>query len=238
MTITSDEEWFDKTINNLAGLEGQIGVADQQRLTASVNMMVKRTMDILFSFVLGVCFLPIGLLTAILIRLDSHGSIFYLQERIGKDGRKITIYKFRTMYTNGDNLLEMYLERNPDARRDWEQKQKLHADPRITRLGKWIREFSVDEMPQLLNVLKGDMSLVGPRPILAEQRILYGEGIKEYRSMRPGLTGLWQVSGRNHTSFSQRALYDVYYVRNWSFWLDIYILLRTVWVVLSRDGAY
>jgi lipopolysaccharide/colanic/teichoic acid biosynthesis glycosyltransferase len=105
-------------------------------------------------------------------------------------------------------------------------------------VGKWIRKFSVDELPQLFNILQGDMSVVGPRPIMLEQKALYGEGIDVYTSVRPGLTGFWQVSGRNRTSFNQRAIYDVYYVRNWSVWLDTYILLRTIWVVLSRDGAY
>ena len=154
------------------------------------------------------------------------------------NGRKITIYKFRTMLPDGDSILAEYLAKSPEACLTWEQKQKLETDPRITRMGKWIREFSIDEMPQLYNILKGDMSLVGPRPILVEQKILYGEGIEAYRCMRPGLTGLWQVSGRNHTTFSQRTLFDLYYIRNWSPWLDLQIIMRTVWVVLSRDGAY
>jgi Undecaprenyl-phosphate galactose phosphotransferase WbaP len=238
MNLISNQQWLDETINSISGFEGKIETAGQEGFKYTVNAFVKRAMDILLSLALGIFFLPIGLLAALLIRLDSGGPIFYRQERLGKDGRKITIYKFRTMHVDGDNLLKEYFKKNPEARHDWELKQKLPADPRITHIGKWMREFSVDEMPQLLNVLKGEMSLVGPRPILAEQKILYGEGIEAYRSMRPGLTGLWQVSGRNHTSFSQRAIYDVYYVHNWSLWLDVYILFRTVWVVLSRDGAY
>jgi Undecaprenyl-phosphate galactose phosphotransferase WbaP len=202
------------------------------------NDMLKRMMDIMISIVLGIIFLPVLLLTAILIKLDSPGPVFYKQARIGKDGRRIIIYKFRSMRENGEKVLGVYLAKNPKAQQEWNETQKLREDPRITRVGRWIREFSVDELPQLLNVMKGDMSLVGPRPILFDQKSLYGDGINVYMSVRPGLTGFWQVSGRNRTTFGQRAAYDIYYVHNWSLWLEMYILLRTVWVVLSRDGAY
>lgn len=154
------------------------------------------------------------------------------------DGKRINIYKFRSMREDGERVMAEYLAGNASAQEEWAETQKLKEDPRITRVGKWVRKFSVDELPQLYNILKGDMSVVGPRPILVEQKKLYGEGLEVYTSVRPGLTGFWQVSGRNRTSFCQRAIYDVYYVRNWSVWLDTYILLRTIWVVLSRDGAY
>ena len=202
------------------------------------NRFLSTAMDILITLLLGLLFLPVFLLTALLVHLDSPGPILYTQPRLGKNGRKILIYKFRSMWVDADHILAEYLEDCPSPRREWEQTQKLRSDPRITRVGKWIREFSLDELPQLLNILKGDMSLVGPRPILPEQEARYGAGIDLYRSVRPGLTGFWQVSGRNHTTFVQRTLYDTYYVHNWSVWLDTIILLRTVWVVLSRDGAY
>ena len=210
----------------------------RSRFLTPANQFLKRLMDILFSIVLGLVFLPVLLLTALLVFLDSPGPIFYTQERVGKDGRKIVIYKFRSMRLNSDAILAEYLRKNSQARAEWNQTQKLHDDPRITRVGKWIREFSIDELPQLFNILIGDMSLVGPRPILVEQVELYGEGISMYNSVAPGLTGFWQVSGRNLTTFHQRALFDQYYIRNWSFRLDVYILIRTVWVVLSRNGAY
>jgi Undecaprenyl-phosphate galactose phosphotransferase WbaP len=238
MNIISNDQRLDEITNSLIGFEFKIETAGQESFAILPSAFLKRGIDILLSLALGIVLLPIGLLTAIIIRLDSPGPIFYRQERIGKDGRKITIYKFRTMHPEADNLLAEYLEKSPEARRDWERKQKLDSDPRITRVGKWLREFSVDETPQLFSIFKGDMSLVGPRPILIEQKVLYGEGIEAYRKVRPGLTGLWQVSGRNHTTFQQRTLYDRYYVQNWSVWLDIYILLRTIWVVVSRDGAY
>jgi Undecaprenyl-phosphate galactose phosphotransferase WbaP len=221
----------------------------RQNLLSPLDVVAKRSMDILLSFVLGMLSLPVILLIALLIRLDSPGPIFYSQERLGKDRRKkkrqgqssgckIIIYKFRSMQVNADQILYEYLKKNPAARLEWEQNQKLCNDPRITRVGKWIRKFSLDEIPQFFNILKGDMSLVGPRPIMLEQEKMYGDQIEIYTSVRPGLTGFWQVSGRNNTSFSERANYDVYYVRNWSVWLDLYILLRTVWTVLRRDGAY
>jgi lipopolysaccharide/colanic/teichoic acid biosynthesis glycosyltransferase len=142
------------------------------------------------------------------------------------------------MIPNADAVLGAYLDTNPDIRRDWELRQKLSNDPRITRPGKWLRRYSIDELPQLLNVLRGEMSLVGPRPIMENQVRQYGDKIATYYSVRPGLTGLWQVSGRNLISFEERARYDLHYVRNWSIWLDIYILARTIWVVFSREGAF
>ena len=238
MDFVSNKQWLEEVAVSLNSIDVGIDMSMRKNHFSSVYAFLKRIMDILLSLLLGIFFLPISLLTAMLIRLDSPGPIFYMQERVGRDGRTINIYKFRTMHDDGDTILANYLKKNPEARFTWDQKQKLPTDPRITRVGKWIREFSIDEIPQLINILNGDMSLVGPRPILAEQRILYGEGIEFYRIMRPGLTGLWQVSGRNHTTFTQRTFYDVYYVRNWSPFLDLYILLRTVWVVLSRDGAY
>jgi lipopolysaccharide/colanic/teichoic acid biosynthesis glycosyltransferase len=184
----------------------------------------------------------------VLIKLDSPGPVFYSQERIsldrrkkkrlGADTRKIFIYKFRSMYVNADQALATYLANNPQARLEWDRTQKLQNDPRCTRVGKWLRKFSIDEIPQLYNVLRGEMSLVGPRPIMTDQVKPYGQSIETYTGVRPGLTGFWQVSGRNTTTFQERARFDLYYVHNWSIWLDLYILARTIWVVLSRYGAY
>jgi lipopolysaccharide/colanic/teichoic acid biosynthesis glycosyltransferase len=142
------------------------------------------------------------------------------------------------MVINAEQALVDYLKQNAEAQREWDKTQKLRNDPRVTRVGMLLRRFSIDEIPQLFNVLLGDMSLVGPRPIMLNQIRMYAEGINIYQGVRPGMTGLWQVSGRNRTTFRERARFDVYYVRHWSIWLDIYILLRTVWIVLSHDGAY
>ena len=202
------------------------------------NGSLKRAMDIVFTLLLSILFLPVFLLTALLVRLDLPGPILYTQERVGRNGRKMLIYKFRSMQVNAEKILAQYLVKHPDSRREWDATQKLREDPRITRVGKWLRKFSMDELPQLYNVLKGDMSLVGPRPIVESEVRRYQDYINVYSAVRPGVTGMWQVSGRNRTTYQQRVLYDVYYVRNWSVWLDINILLRTVWVVISRDGAY
>ena len=238
MIFISDMDWLEGASIAYHDFEGMLGMEAQQNFLNPLSAVLKRMMDILIAVTAGLVSLPLMLLTAVLIKLDSSGSVLYKQERVGMDGKRIKIYKFRSMREDGERVLAEYLAGNASAQVEWAETQKLKEDPRITRVGKWLRKFSVDELPQLYNILKGDMSVVGPRPILVEQKKLYGEGLEVYTSVRPGLTGFWQVSGRNRTSFCQRAIYDVYYVRNWSVWLDTYILLRTIWVVLSRDGAY
>ncbi|MFZ5880490.1 MAG: exopolysaccharide biosynthesis polyprenyl glycosylphosphotransferase [Chloroflexota bacterium] len=232
-----DVDWLEGASLRVQDYEGLLGVEARKNELSAASQILKRGMDLVIALLMGLGSLPITLAAALAIRLDGPGSIFYLHERVGRNGERISIYKFRTMLPNAEALLQDYLRANPAAREEWRQTQKLKDDPRITRPGRWLRKWSIDELPQLLNVLKGEMSLVGPRPMLADQVCLY-TGIDSYYGVRPGLTGLWQVSGRNHTTFEERSRYDVYYVRNWSVWLDIYILLRTVWVVLSRDGAY
>ncbi|HQX00995.1 MAG TPA: exopolysaccharide biosynthesis polyprenyl glycosylphosphotransferase, partial [Anaerolineales bacterium] len=238
MIFISDMDWLEGASIAYHDFEGMLGMEAQQNFLNPLSAVLKRMMDILIAGTAGLVSLPLILLAAVLIKLDSSGSVLYKQERVGKDGKRIKIYKFRSMREDGERVMAEYLAGNASAQDEWAETQKLKEDPRITRVGKWVRKFSVDELPQLYNILKGDMSVVGPRPILVEQKKLYGEGLEVYTSVRPGLTGFWQVSGRNRTSFCQRAIYDVYYVRNWSVWLDTYILLRTIWVVLSRDGAY
>ena len=157
---------------------------------------------------------------------------------IGRHGREFTAWKFRTMRKESDRLLKEYLAAHPEARIEWARTQKLVNDPRITRVGRLLRRASLDELPQLWNIFLGQMSLVGPRPIVASEVANYGESFTYYCRVSPGLTGLWQVSGRNHTTYPERVGYDEYYVCNWSVWMDIYILLRTIKVVLTGEGAY
>ena len=147
-------------------------------------------------------------------------------------------YKFRTMIENADEKLKHYLSNNPDIKKEWDNNQKLKHDPRVTLIGKFLRATSLDELPQLINVLKGEMSLVGPRPIVESEIQKYDKNYELYKRVKPGMTGLWQVSGRNNTTYKERVEFDCYYVRNWSFSLDVYILLRTIRVVLFRHGAY
>jgi Undecaprenyl-phosphate galactose phosphotransferase WbaP len=177
-------------------------------------------------------------LIGILVRLDSPGPLFYRHSRIGKDGRMFRMLKFRTMVIDADVVLEEYLLKHPELRLEWEESQKLKNDPRITRIGKFLRRFSLDEVPQFWNILKGQMSAVGPRPIVANEVRFYKGVFTLYKRVSPGLTGLWQVSGRNDTKYDERVHFDEYYIRNWSIWLDVYILIRTIWVVIRRKGAY
>lgn len=174
----------------------------------------------------------------ILIMLDSEGPVFYRQTRIGRYGRRFYVYKFRTMVQNADQLLQTYLAKSPELRAEWLATHKLKNDPRITRVGAILRKTSLDELPQLWNILIGEMSLIGPRPIVDAEVEKYGDCFELYTQVRPGLTGLWQVSGRSDTSYEQRVELDKYYVLNRSLKLDIQILWKTVFVVLKKDGAY
>lgn len=181
--------------------------------------------------------LPLMGLLALAVRLDSPGPIFFKHQRIGLGGSDITIWKFRSMRHDAAACLEKYLQ-DPQLRQEWEENQKLRHDPRVTRLGRFLRASSLDELPQLFNVLTGDLSLVGPRPIVWDEVERYQDGFELYKRVKPGLTGLWQISGRSNTSYRLRVNLDAYYVRNWSVWLDIYILAKTPLELLKGQGAY
>lgn len=196
----------------------------------------KRLLDIVGSATLIVLLLPVMFIVAFLISRDG-GSPIYRQRRVGLNGKMFDCLKFRSMILNSQEVLDNLLKSDPEALQEWRETQKLSDDPRITRIGKFIRATSLDELPQLWNVLKGDMSLVGPRPIIRDEIIRYGCYFAHYKSVRPGLTGLWQVSGRSNTSYSHRVELDTNYVNNVSFVGDIQILLKTVKVVLKREGA-
>jgi len=180
---------------------------------------------------------PLFLFIAYKIRKDG-GKAFYAHERIGKNGKTFKCLKFRSMVSNSQEVLESLLANDADAKAEWERDFKLKNDPRITPIGAFIRKTSLDELPQLLNVLKGEMSLVGPRPVVEEERKYYGEHWNEFLSVKPGMTGLWQVSGRNDTSYDERVALDIQYIRNWSLWLDIKIIYKTVFVIINPKGAY
>ena len=193
----------------------------------------KRAFDLALILITLPVVLPLVALAAALVALDGRNP-FYSQLRVGQNGRHFRIWKLRTMVHNADKMLEQYLARNPSARAEWDSTQKLKKDPRITFFGQFLRKSSMDELPQLLNVFQGTMSLVGPRPMMVDQRPLYpGE---EYYRMRPGITGLWQISERNSSSFAERATYDTRYFHSLSLWTDISILWRTVGVVLRATG--
>ncbi len=179
---------------------------------------------------------------AIAIKLTDRGNIFFIQERPGLDGKMFKLLKFRTMYPNNEEILIEYLKSNPKAMKEWEKYRKLKTyDPRVTPIGRFLRKYSLDELPQFFNVLKGDMSIVGPRPYILKEFDDYNvpeEVRKKLLSVKPGITGLWQVEGRNEKTFEERIKLDLKYVENISFWNDIKIILKTVWIMLRGKGAY
>jgi len=197
----------------------------------------KRAVDIVGALFFFVVFGPLYLLVAAAVWLDTGGPVHFWQVRLGQNGRSFRFYKFRSMVPGADKILAQHLASDPAARRQWDLFQKLDDDPRITRIGRLIRKLSLDELPQFFNVLKGDMSLVGPRPCMVRQRSLYGAQWPHYCQMRPGITGLWQVSGRNRLTYAERVQLDARYATEWSLWLDVKILARTVGVVLSGHGS-
>ena len=200
--------------------------------------LTKRSLDLLMVLLLGLVTAPFILVMLVAIPLTSRGPVFYSQTRLGREGGHFTAWKFRTMVRDADAVLARWLLDHPDLRAEWERDHKLRDDPRVTWVGRLLRKTSLDELPQLWNVLVGEMSLVGPRPIVDAEIPKYGEKLALYRKVRPGLTGLWQVSGRNDTTYDERVALDTYYVRNWSVWLDLHIILRTVRVVVLGSGAY
>jgi undecaprenyl-phosphate galactose phosphotransferase len=203
------------------------------------NIFIKTVFEYVLAVSLFILLIPAFLVISAAIRLDSPGPVLFVQKRYGKRGKVIKVVKFRSMHTDADRRLEEYLRKNPGARQEWSQYKKLKTnDPRVTRVGSFLRKYSLDELPQLLNVFKREMSIVGPRPYLQEEL----EEVKQVKSLlfqvRPGITGLWQTSGRSLVPFGERLNLDEYYIRNWSLWLDIVILIKTVKVAASGLGAF
>ena len=219
------------SFDGLGGLE----MVNQGRMRA--KRFQKRVTDTVLAFLGFVCVSPLFVLIPALVKLTSRGPVFYRQERLGKGGRPFRIWKFRSMYADADERLQKLLVADPRARREWERNFKLAKDPRVTPLGWLLRKTSLDELPQLLNVLVGDMALIGPRPIVAAEVSFYGDAYPVFASVKPGVTGLWQVSGRSDTDYTRRVALDTYYVLNWSPWMDFWIFLRTVYAVLFMRGA-
>lgn len=207
------------------------------RRRRSARKTLKRAFDILGAIVLGLVFLPLIVLIVLFLRNDG-GPVIFRHRRIGRDGRSFDCLKFRSMVPDADRKLREVLEQRPELKAEWLRDHKLRNDPRITAIGRFLRRTSFDELPQILNVLRGDMSLVGPRPIVREEVMRYGRCLPLYLSAKPGITGLWQVTGRNDTDYRRRVVLDVYYVRKQSALLDLYILLKTTRVVLRGGGAY
>ena len=218
--------------------DGVLGFVTNHKFKMSWNIFIKRFMDIFIVSIGGIILLPILLFFALLVKISSPGPVLYGHKRLGKNGKIFTLYKFRSMVIDADKRLQELLESNPQAKKEWEESYKFKNDPRITAIGKFLRRTSIDEFPQLLNILKGEMSLVGPRPIIENEAQKYGEDFNRIFSVTPGLTGLWQVSGRSETDYMARVSYDSYYLQSWSVWLDFWIIFRTFGAVIRGKGAF
>ena len=200
----------------------------------------KRLFDILLSLSVLILFAPVYLLLSLLIALSSPGPVFYVQERVGRNHKLFNCLKFRTMVENADEMLVEMMEASPHIRQEFQDNFKLKHDPRITWIGRFLRVTSLDEFPQFWNVLKGDMSVVGPRPLVVEELPQYGRHMNQILTIKPGITGLWQVSGRNDIPYPRRVQIDLYYVNAKNFWMDLWIVVKTIGVVIfpKNNGAY
>jgi len=229
----------------MMGVEAQVLFTEEilmlhlrNNLAMRRNKIYKRIFDLVCTICGGLLILPIIAIVALLVAIDNKGNVIFAHRRIGKDGKEFPCYKFQSMVPNAQEILQDYLAKNPEARKEWEESFKLTNDPRVTKLGGFLRKTSLDELPQLWNVIRGDMSLVGPRPIVKKEIERYGEYFREYAMVLPGITGMWQASGRSDTTYEERVEMDTWYVRNWSVWLDIMYLAKTFTAVIFGKGAY
>lgn len=213
-------------------------VIDRSKTIVTVEKVIKRFVDFIGGLVGTIMLVPITAVVFVANKISHEdGPIFYTQERIGKDGKIFKMYKFRSMVVGADEKLFEYLKNNEEARKEYKKYKKLKNDPRITKMGKFLRKTSLDEFPQFINVLKGDMSLVGPRPYLPREKDDMGRLYDKITLVKPGITGMWQVSGRSELTFKERLDMDVKYYYNWSLKTDVKLLLNTVKKVINRDGA-
>lgn len=237
LEVIPDNRVFPVSWMRVVNLGGLGGVEIENRLLQRSQQFTKRIAEIAVAAVGIVFLLPVLAVLAVLVRFSSPGPVLYRAKRLGRCGRPIEVWKFRTMHADADLRLDELLRANPELAREWERNFKLDNDPRVTFIGRFLRRSSLDELPQLFNVLRGEMALVGPRPIVTAEVSYYGKSYEVMSLVRPGITGLWQVSGRSETSYELRVRLDVSYVMNWSIWLDFYILLKTAVEVLRGRGA-
>ena len=217
--------------------EQTIAIEIKNNLSNPVTYLTKRTIDYILAIILFILIIPLILIIGIIIKLSDKGPAIYSHKRIGKNGKEFNCYKFRTMYIDADKRLKEILEKDPLKREEWQKYWKLKDDPRVTKIGKFLRKTSLDELPQIFNVLKGEMSLVGPRPYLPREWDYIKDESPIIHALPPGITGLWQVSGRNNNDYNYRITMDAWYVKNWNLWLDIVILIKTIKAVMKREGA-
>lgn len=237
ITVSKAQTSFTST-QQLKDIAGIIGFASTHNLTFKINIFLKRLIDLFLVVLSSPVVIPLLLLNIILVKCTSKGPVFYGHKRVGKNGKEFKCWKFRSMCIDADKKLEDILANNPEMKAEWERDCKFENDPRVTKFGKFLRKTSLDELPQIFNIITGEMSFVGPRPVTEPELIKYGKYRDYVLSVLPGLTGMWQVSGRSDTGYEERISYDSFYIQNWSIWLDIWILIKTVWVVLKGKGAY
>ncbi len=208
------------------------------KLSPIQGSSLKRAMDLLFTVPLLIVASPFFLLIALLVKFTSKGNAIFSHTRIGRNGESFKCYKFRSMHPDAESRLQSVLESDPAIAAEWEEFQKLRNDPRVTKVGAFLRRTSLDELPQLFNILRGDMSVIGPRPVTKKEMQRYGADVVYYYAARPGVLGLWQVNGRNELSYDERVAYDIEYVKTWGLHKDLMILLKAVPVVLFGRGAF
>ena len=196
--------------------------------------IIKRILSILFSVISIIVLSPLFIIISLVVKISSKGSVFFIHERIGFQGKKFKLIKFRTMVDNAEDMIAAF---TPEQKKEWEENFKLKDDPRITKIGKFLRKTSLDELPQLINILKGDMSFVGPRPIVEDELSWYGDNKEKLLSVKPGLTGWWAVNGRSDVPYPERCDLELYYVDHFSFGLDLKIIIKTFGAIIKKDGA-
>ena len=223
---------------NVRDFGGILGFSSTHNLTKRISLFWKRFIDLFLLLLSSPVTLPVTLIVAIAIKISSPGPVFYGHKRIGKNGKEFKCWKFRSMVIDADKQLEKILAENPEMRAEWEKDRKFTNDPRVTKIGKFLRKTSIDEIPQFFNILTGEMSFIGPRPVTKAELTKYRNKSDFILSVQPGLSGMWQISGRSDTGYEERVTLDSYYIQNWSVWLDIWIIIKTVYVVLRGKGAY
>lgn len=207
---------------------------DNMEIKSKIYRGFKRIVDIVLGCIGLVLLSPTFLILAICIKIDSKGPVIFSHKRIGKNGKEFNMYKFRSMYENAEEMIENF---NEEQKREWQENFKLENDPRITKVGKFLRKTSLDELPQIVNIIKGDLSIIGPRPVIDEELEKYGKNKDKFLSITPGLTGYWQANGRSNTTYEERMQMELYYIDNQSLWLDIKIFFKTIVSVLKKEGA-
>lgn len=237
INVPSAKDTYTSTLQ-LKDIGGILGFASTHNLTRRINLFLKRMIDLSLIIISSPVIIPVILILSVLVKVTSKGPIFYGHKRVGKNGKIIKCWKFRSMYQNSQEMLEKILSENEEMKKEWEENRKFVNDPRITKFGKFLRKTSLDELPQLFNIFIGNMSFVGPRPVTSEELEKYGENADYILTVTPGLSGMWQISGRSDTGYEERVNLDSYYIQNWSIWLDLWIIIKTVWVVLRGKGAY